>query len=153
MKIVMFMVFVISLLPSCMKYKEISFQGVENVRVGKIGMNESTIEMDLTFNNPNNMGATLKSAQGKAWIQDMHVGNFLLNEDVRIPAKSKFSVPVRLSVNLKEVIQNSLTFLFSDSFNIRVEGNASLSKGSFLRNVPLKYQGKKSSQDLLRALQ
>lgn len=153
MKIVRFLVFVISLLPSCIKYKEISFLGVENVRVGKIGMNESTIEMDLTFNNPNNMGATLNSAQGKAWIQDMHVGNFLLNEDVRIPAKSKFSVPVRLSVNLKEVFQNSLTFLFSDSFNIRVDGNASLSKGSFLKNVPLKYQGKKSSQDLLRALQ
>lgn len=152
MKNVLFLLLIVALLPSCMRYQDITFRGVENVRVGKIGMNESTMEMDLIFNNPNSMGATLNSAQGEAWIQDMYVGNFLLNEDVRIPAKSNFSVPVRLSVNLKEVVQNSLTLLFSDSVNIRVDGNASLSKGSFLKNFPLKYQGKKSSQELLKAL-
>lgn len=145
-------VLIASLLPSCMRYEDISFKGIENVKIGKIGMNESTMEMDLVFNNPNNLGATLNSAQGKAWIQDMHVGDFLLNQDVKIPARSDFSVPVRLSLNLKDLLKNSLTLMFQDSVNLRVDGIAKLSKGSLLKNFPLKYSGKKSTSELLQAL-
>ncbi len=140
------------LLPSCMRYEDITFRGIGNVKIGKIGMNESTMEMDLVFNNPNKMGATLNTAQGKAWIQDVHVGDFLLNKDVQIPAKSDFSVPVRLSLNLKDLLKNSLSLLLQDSVNIKVDGNAKLSKGSLLKTFPLKYSGKKSSEELLKAL-
>lgn len=140
------------LLPSCMRYQDITFRGVDNVKIGKIGMNESTMEMNLLFNNPNSMGATLNNAQGKAWIQDTYVGDFLLNQDVKIPAKSDFAVPVRLSVNLKDVLKNSLSLMFSDSVAIKVDGEAKLSKGSFLKTFPLKYSGKKSSDELLKAL-
>jgi len=115
-------------------------------------MNESTMEMNLVFNNPNKMGATLNNARGKAWIEDMYVGDFLLNQDVKIPAKSDFSVPVRLSINLKDVIKNSITLMFQDSVRLKVDGDAKLSKGSLLKTFPLKYTGKKSSSELMNAL-
>ncbi|HEX7754610.1 MAG TPA: LEA type 2 family protein [Niabella sp.] len=137
------------LLLSCMKYKDIKFVGVSNVKVGKIGMNETTLEMDLLFNNPNHVGATLNNAQGQAWIQDLYVGDFLLNQDVRIPANSNFPVPVSLKLNLKELIKNSLSLITRDSVNLRVDGNARLSKGAIIKNFPLRYMGKQSSSQLL----
>lgn len=140
------------LISSCMRYEDITFRGIENVKIGKIGMNESTMEMNLVFNNPNKMGATLNNARGKAWIEDMYVGDFLLNQDVKIPAKSDFFVPVRLSINLKDVIKNSITLMFQDSVRLKVDGDAKLSKGSLLKTFPLKYTGKKSSSELMNAL-
>lgn len=147
-----FIISICTLLPSCMRYEDISFKGIENLKMGKIGMNETTMEMDLIFNNPNGMGATLNNAQGKAWIQDIHVGDFLLNQDVKIPAKSNFSVPVRMSVNVKDLIKNSLTLMLKDSVNIKVDGDAKLSKGSIMKSFPLKYNGKKSTDELLKSL-
>lgn len=141
-----------ALLPSCMRFEDITFRGIENLKIGKIGMNETTMEMNLIFNNPNNMGATLNNAQGKAWIQDIYVGDFLLNQDVKIPAKKDFSVPVRMSVNLKDVLKNSLTLMFSDSVNIKLDGAAKLSKGSILKTFPLRYNGKQSTNELLKSL-
>lgn len=64
------------LLPSCMKYQDIKFLGVDHVRIGKLGMNESTLDMNLVFNNPNRMGATINNARGQAWIQDIYIGDF-----------------------------------------------------------------------------
>lgn len=141
-----------ALLPSCMKYEDIKFRGIGNLKIGKIGMKESTMEMDMLFSNPNNLGAALNNAEGQAWIQDFYIGNFQLNEEVKIPAKSNFAVPVRLSVNLKDLLKNSLTLMFQDSVTIKVDGNAKLSKGSFLKSIPLKYSGKKSTSELMQAL-
>lgn len=137
------------LLPSCMRYQDIKFVGIEHVKMGKIGMNETTMEMNLIFNNPNKLGAMLNNAGGKAWIQDIYIGDFLLNEDVKIPARSDFSVPVRLKVNMKDLLANSLSLITRDSVNIRLDGNARLSKGSIIKNFPLRYSGKKASNDLL----
>lgn len=140
------------LLSSCMKYQDIKFVGVENVKLGKVGMNETTMEMNLIFNNPNKMGAMLNNAGGKAWIQDIYIGDFLLNENVKIPARSDFSVPVRLKVNLKDLLNNSLTLITRDSVNIKLDGNARLSKGSIIKNFPLRYNGRKASSELLGQL-
>lgn len=137
------------LLSSCMKYEDIKFVGVENVKMGKIGMNETTMEMNLVFNNPNKLGAMLNNAGGKAWIQDIYIGDFLLNEGVKIPARSDFSVPVRLKVNLKDLLSNSLNLITRDSVNIKLDGTARLSKGSIIKNFPLRYNGKKASSELL----
>lgn len=137
------------LLPSCMRYQDIKFVGIDNVKMGKIGMNETTMEMNLIFNNPNKLGALLNNAGGKAWIQDIYIGDFLLNEDVKIPARSDFSVPVRLKVNMKDLLANSLSLITRDSVNIKLDGNARLSKGGVIKNFPLRYSGKKASNDLL----
>jgi len=137
------------LLSSCMRYQDIKFVGIENVKMGKIGMNETTMEMNLIFNNPNKLGAMLNNAGGKAWIQDIYIGDFLLNEDVKIPARSDFSVPVRLKVNLKDLLSNSLNLITRDSVTIKLDGNARLSKGSIIKNFPLQYNGKKASSELL----
>lgn len=149
---ILMLLLALCILSSCMKYEDVKFVGIENVKVGKVGMNETTMEMNLIFNNPNSLGATLNNAEGKAWIEDIYVGNFLLNNDVQIPAKSNFSVPVHLAVNVKDVINNSLNLLFKDSVNLKVDGTARLSKAGILKAFPLKYQGKKSSAELLQGL-
>lgn len=152
MKHILAIFFLAFLLPSCMKYQDIKFVGVGDVKLGKIAMNETTMDMNLIFNNPNKMGATLNNAGGQAWIQDIYVGDFLLNEDVKIPAKSDFSVPVRLKLNLKDVLKNSFNLLMQDSVTLKVDGNAKLSKGTLIKNFPLKYSGKQPSNKLLGQL-
>lgn len=140
-----------SLLLSCVRYKDITFSRVDNLKIGKLGMNESIMEMNLIFHNPNRVGATLHHAGGKAWIQDTYVGDFLADKDVKIPAKSSFSVPVKMVVTLKDILKNSVAFILSDSVIIKVEGDATLSKGAIMKTLPLHYNGKKSTEEVMKA--
>ncbi|MFV0606425.1 MAG: hypothetical protein ACK5NK_11355 [Niabella sp.] len=152
-KAIFMLVILTALLPSCMRYKNVQFKGVEKLKIGKIGMNETTIEMNLLFKNPNKMGAQLNNAKGKAWLDNVYIGDFLLQgESIKIPAKSNFSVPISLSVNINDLLKNAGSILFKDSVSIQLDGAANLSKGSLKKTFPLTYFGKKSSEEILDAL-
>lgn len=140
------------LLSSCKKFQDIRFGGIEEVKLNKMSVNESTLEMNLAFYNPNNFGAVLNTAGGKAWIQNIYLGDFLSNGEVKIPAKSNFSVPVQVSVNMKELLHHSLSLMLLDSLTLKVEGGATLTKGSIFKTLPLRYNTKRSAADLLSNL-
>jgi LEA14-like dessication related protein len=130
---------------SCMRFDDVQFEGIQNMNLGKLSVNESTLDMDLVFHNPNRIGGVLSRATGKAWIQDIYVGDFSTNKEISIPARGNFSVPVRVSANLKEIFSNALTLMFKDSLQLRLEGNARMGKGSLRRDVPIRYKGKKAT--------
>ncbi len=144
--------FVVLSLTSCMRFDDIQFEGIQNTNLGKLSVDESTLDMDLVFHNPNRIGGVLSRATGKAWIQDIYVGDFSTNKEVSIPARSNFTVPVRVSANLKEIFSNALTLMFKDSLQLRVEGNARMGKGALRRDIPIRYRGKKATLEWINQI-
>jgi LEA14-like dessication related protein len=149
----MLVVFTITVLflSACSTLKAPGFLGVGNVDVAQAGLKATTLKLDLFFNNPNNTKARLTGGSGQVWLDQTLLGDFLLDTTVAIPARADFSVPVKLTIEMKKVLKNSLQVLFSDSLPIRLAGEARVSKGAINKKIPLSYQGKISLNQLMTA--
>ena len=50
---------------SCGSIKDPEFQRIENIRLGKLGLNESTLNLDILYSNPNKTSLKLKVLKEK----------------------------------------------------------------------------------------
>lgn len=127
---------------ACRPVKEPVFNGIEHVKVNNVGLGQSNIVLGLSYSNPNSYRAKLKSAEGDAWMDSTFLGHFVVDSTVNIPANGNFIVPVNLQVDMKKILQNSLTALLSKQVTIRLEGTAKAGRGGVYRNFKLNYRGK-----------
>ncbi|OJW03771.1 MAG: hypothetical protein BGO52_16520 [Sphingobacteriales bacterium 44-61] len=137
-------------LASCRSLKDPVFNGIENVSVGEIGLDNSLLTLNLKYFNPNSSGGKLKNASGNAWMDDTYLGHFTVDSTVHIPAKDSFLIPVKLAVDMKKLLKNSFTALFKKEVMIRIEGEAKAGKGGFYRKFPVKYEGKQDIAELFQ---
>jgi LEA14-like dessication related protein len=134
-------------LASCHHFKEPELKGIENVSIGKLGWGESTIRMQIKYFNPNHFNATLKQAEGEAWMDSSYLGHFKVDTLVHVPANSDFIIPVKLVVDMKYLLQHSLSALANSEVNIKVTGTARAGRNGFYKTFPVRYEGK---QDLAK---
>jgi len=134
-------------LSSCHKMKEPEPRGIEDLRISRLGLKSSELQLRLLYYNPNHSGVTLKNASGDAWIDSEYAGHFSIDSMVRIHARDDFSLPVSLQLEMNQVLKTSSAILFGKVVDLRLEGNAKIRKGGISFNLPIRYQGK---QDLGR---
>jgi LEA14-like dessication related protein len=139
------------ILPSCVSLKEPDFKGIENIRISRLGLNESTLNLDLHYFNPNKSKLRLKQAEGDAWLDGNLLGHFTIDTLIKIPATGDFRLPVMLEMNMKKLLQNSAVLLLKNEVMLRVEGKAKVGKGGVFINYPIRYEGKQRTEDLMKA--
>jgi LEA14-like dessication related protein len=83
-------------------------------------------------------------------LDGRHIGQFSIDTLVSIPGNSNFTLPVKLQVDMKKVLKNSLTALFNNEITVKVAGTAKLGKGGLYIRYPIKYEGKQNLDKLLR---
>ena len=137
-------------LPSCGSVKEPDFKSIENVKVSKFGLSESTLSLDLRYYNPNKFRVKLQNAEGDAWIENNYLGHFSMDTLIHVPANGEFRLPVKLQVDMGKILKNSLVAFLAKEVVIRVEGKARLGKGFVFINYPIRYEGKQNLGDLLK---
>ncbi|MDZ4793010.1 MAG: LEA type 2 family protein [Bacteroidota bacterium] len=135
---------------SCGQVKEPDFKRIENVRISKMGLSESTLTLDLHYYNPNKFRLKIKEAEGDAWIENTLLGHFTIDTMVHIPANGEFRLPVKLQVDMGKILKNSLLAFLAKEVMIRLEGNARLGKGLVYINYPIRYEGKQDLEKLLK---
>jgi LEA14-like dessication related protein len=144
--------FLIIITCSCKSLKEPDFKGIENISLGRIGLNESTFHMDLHYFNPNKFKLKLKYAEGDAWVDDKLLGHFIMDTLIKIQAKAYFKMPVTLQMNMKMLLQNSAVLMGSKEVMLRVEGKAKVGKGAIFINYPIRYEGKQRVDSLMNRI-
>jgi LEA14-like dessication related protein len=137
-------------LPSCVSLREPDFKGIENIRVSRLGLNESTLNLDLHYFNPNKSKLKLKQAEGDVWLDGNLLGHFTIDTLIKIPATGDFRLPVMLEMNMKKLLQNSTALLLKNEVTLRVEGKAKVGKGAIFINYPIRYEGKQRTEDLMK---
>ena len=135
---------------SCRSLKEPDFRSIENIRVSRFGLNESTLTLDLHYFNPNKTKLKLKEAEGDAWLNGTLLGHFIIDTLVSIPANGDFSLPVKLQIDMSKVFKNSLTAFLSNEVTVKVEGKARVGKGGIYIRYPIRYEGKQNLDKLIR---
>ncbi len=135
---------------SCGSIKEPDFKSIENVRISKFGLSESTLSLDLRYFNPNKFRVKLQKAEGDAWIENNFLGHFSMDTLIHIPARGEFRLPVKLQVDMAKIFKNSLVAFLAKEVVIKVEGKARLGKGFVFINYPIRYEGKQNLGELLK---
>ena len=145
-----FFVCVILAMASCKSMKDPVFKGIENVKMGPLGIAESLVTLDIRYHNPNNFNGSLKQAEGDAWMDTTYLGHFVADSTIQIPANGEFLVPVRLMMDMKQIFRNSLAALMNEEVMLRIKGNARAGRSGFYKNFSLNYEGKQNLRALFK---
>lgn len=150
MKRLVFGLMVVSALVSCGKMKDPVFKGIENVKMNGLGVQESFVTLDIRYLNPNGFKGRLKSAEGDAWMDSIYLGHFTVDTLVHIPPNSEFLVPVKLMVDMKQMLKHSLTAFLKEDVVLKITGTAKAGKSGFYKNFSLNYLGKQNLSELFK---
>ncbi len=141
---------IVGVLSSCGSIKDPEFQSLENIKLGKLGLSESTLNLDIVYSNPNNTRLKLKSAEGEAWLDYNFLGHFTVDTLIKIPANDLFRLPVKLKIDMSKIVQSSVLAFLNPEVLIKVIGKARVGKGFVYINYPIKYEGKQNLRQLLK---
>lgn len=133
---------VIFIVISCGKPRSLEYVSIQNFKIGTLSLGTSVISADLKFYNPNDFRVRLRKAEMDISVNSKFIGRSTLDTLMIIPKKDSFLIPVRLNVDMKSLITNSLGSLFSNEADLKMVGRARLGKGIFYFNFPFAYEGK-----------
>ncbi len=122
--------------------KEPNFINARNFKIGKLGLAESFIGLDLYYYNPNNFKIQLKKAELDIYFENRFVGKTHLDTSLSIPALDTFSIPVKMNVAMKNLFPNLLTLALKDEVEVKMEGSARIMRSGITMNIPVHYSGK-----------
>ena len=145
-----FVPLVVLAMASCKNMKDPVFVGIENVKMGSVGVTESLVTLDIRYHNPNSFNGSLKQAQGDAWMDSTYLGHFVADSTIHIPANGEFLVPVRLMMDMKQILKNSFAALMNEEVLLRIKGNAKAGRSGFYKNFSLNYEGKQNLRALFK---
>lgn len=129
-------------LAGCRSAKPPDYQGLSHFKIHSIGAGESVLRFHLDYFNPNGFGVTLKDGEFDVYVEKEFLGHARLEQKIRVPARSAFSVPIRLTAASGPLLKHSLAILMNSPLLIRVEGTTRLGKAGFYKNYPVFFEGK-----------
>ncbi|MES1218087.1 MAG: LEA type 2 family protein [Bacteroidota bacterium] len=141
---------ILLLFSSCKSFKEPEFTGIENVRVGEIGLDGSLLNLDLHYFNHNKSRLQLKYAEGDAWLDETKLGHFTVDTLIHIPANADFFLPVTLKVDMAYILKNALSAFINKEVTVKIDGNAKVGKGGIFIHYPIRYEGKQNLAELMK---
>jgi len=131
---------------------EPDFKGIEKVRVGKVGLLQTTINLDAHYFNPNHSKFRLKNASGDVWIDSIFLGHFVVDTLTRIPANSDFRVPVKLAADMPFFLKNDIKAMLNKDVWVKIEGRANVAKSLFSKHIDIHYEGKQNLGEFLKGM-
>ena len=143
------LIFLISL-PSCRVLKEPQFRSIENLSIENIGASGSILSMDMNFFNPNKTGVKLKKVEADVYLNDTFLGHFRTDSLLRLKRKAEFALPVKLSIDLKNMLKYSLLILQNEAVVLKLNGKAKIGKAFIYVQHPFRYEGTHAISDFIK---
>ena len=152
MKKVIFILFTIStfLFSSCgEEFQEVTFSGIENIKVIKLSKEGVDAEITAKIKNPNTSSFTVYKSDFDATINGINSGKARLTDNIKIKSKSEQNYVFKIHSDFSNMNMTDLPKLISmamsKNFKIELKGNLKVGKMflkkeypiSISRNVPL----------------
>jgi len=105
--------------------EDIEFKGIDNVSLKKIEGTKAYISAEAFFYNPNDIAMKLRQVKVGLEVDGKKVADVDQEKNVKIAAKSDFSVPLNVTFDLKEsgLLDNILTLLGGKKKKLRFSGH------------------------------
>src|SRR5205085_6881242 len=108
------------LLTACSTPKELEYRDFRNFRLDKVGFSSTSIKMDLVYYNPNNFSLQLKSTELDIFLENTYLGHTVQEQQLTIPSKAEFTIPIMIDVDMKNLLKNGLISLLSNEISVKV---------------------------------
>ncbi len=128
------------ILPSCRSIKDLEFRNVKNLSVENIGFTAATLKAEVVYYNPNNFGLELNRTDLDIFIDSTYLGHSSQDLQVKVPKRENFTIPVVVSLDMKNFLRNGLTALVNKQVLIKVVGRVKVGKAGVYKSFPLTYQ-------------
>jgi len=125
----------------CQKPQGFDYRGVQNIKIEKLSFNKSDISFDLAYYNPNHFGVDLKHVDCDIYINHNYLGKFTLDTVMHINKNAEFTLPSKMSIDMKKLFNNAINVLFSNTVLISVKGNTKVGKKGIYISIPFSYEG------------
>ena len=142
MKILASLLFLLVVFATCKKPESFEYRDVKNFKIDSLGLEKSTVSMDLVYFNPNNYGVDLKHIDCDVYVDHNYLGKYILDTTMHIAKRSEFVVPSRMNVNMKNLFKNALTSVFSQELLLEVNGTTRVGKAGIYITFPFTYSGR-----------
>ena len=129
------------LLAACSTPKELEYRDFRNFELGKVGFSSTSIKMDLVYYNPNNFSLQLKSTELDIFLENTYLGHTVQEQQLTIPARAEFTIPIMIDVDMKNLLKNGLISLLSNEINVKVTGSVKVGKANIFKSFPVNYAG------------
>jgi LEA14-like dessication related protein len=130
-----------AILASCGSPKDLEFREYNSLALGKMGFTSSTLTMNLVYYNPNNFGMELKRTELDIYVDSNFLGHSSQELQVAIPRRDVFTVPLKVEVDMKNLLKNGLTTLMNKQVNVRAVGSVKVGKAGVYKNFKVDYNG------------
>lgn len=131
-----------NLLLSCSAPKELEYREFKNLTIEKVGFASSSIKMDLIYYNPNNFGLELNRTDLDIFINNNYLGRTLQEYQVSIPRREEFAIPIKIDVDMKNLLKNGLITFLNNEVMIKVTGTIRVGKLNVFKSFTVNYEGK-----------
>ncbi|MEO6720916.1 MAG: LEA type 2 family protein [Ferruginibacter sp.] len=132
------------LLNSCSTPKELEYRDFKNFTITKVGFSSTAIRMDLVYYNPNNFSLQLKSTDLDIFLENSYLGHTIQEQQLTIPSRAEFFIPVMVDVDMKNLLKNGLITLLNNEIIVKVTGSVKVGKANFFKSFPVNYEGKQT---------
>lgn len=129
---------------SCSTPKPIEYRDFKSFSVDKLGFSQSTVRMDLIYFNPNNVGLQLKRTDLDIFIDGTYLGHTAQEWQITIPKKQEFSIPIKVDVDMKNLLKNGWNTLTKKEVLVKVMGKIKVGKANVFISYPVNYEGRHS---------
>lgn len=126
----------------CKKPKSLQYLGLQNLNLPSVRIGRSVLSADVIFYNPNNYNLRLKEAEVDISVNEKYLGHSTLDTIIRIPKNDTFFIPVKVKIDMKSLLTNSLMAVITNEVDVKIAGKTKIGKGGIYFNFPVFYQGK-----------
>ena len=127
------------ILPSCQEPKSLVFKEFNSLTLDKLSFSGASLKLNVVYYNPNNFGLQLNRTDLDIFIDNTLLGHSSQDIQVAIPKRQDFSIPVKLDLDIKNLLKNGITSYFNRNVNVRVLGTVKVGKAGIFKNFPVDY--------------
>ena len=138
-KILLPIILFLFFMTSCRSPKDLEFREFNGVKLDKLGFSASSLSVNLVYFNPNNFGLELNRTELDIFVDSVYLGHSSQLLQVPIPRRDVFTIPLKVDLDMKNLLKNSLVSLFNKEVAIRTVGNVKVGKAGIYKNIKVDY--------------
>jgi LEA14-like dessication related protein len=108
----------------------------------QLGFNESKLNFELVYFNPNKFGLDLKKVDSEVYLDNIYLGKFQLDTLMHIPKNSEFILPSSININMQNLMKNAVQLMFKKDILVKAKGNVKIGKGGIFKTLPFTYESR-----------
>ncbi|MFN0081943.1 MAG: hypothetical protein ACKVOM_05445 [Ferruginibacter sp.] len=131
--------FLVFILPSCHEPKALEFKEFKNLTLDKLSFAGAEMKVDLVYYNPNNFSLQLSRTDLDIFIDSTFLGHSSQDIQVAIPKRDNFTIPLKLDLDVKNLLKNGITSFLNKSVSVKVVGSVKVGKAGIYKSFPVDY--------------